>query len=74
MYIKGETYPTVYNVFTDANGKARLRVCDAAEASFAQVGGLVVQGDDPSIRLIGEQTGYKFQQPLELPKVKVAEG
>jgi hypothetical protein len=72
MYLRSAAGDT-YNVFTDANGKPRLRVCGRAEASFALLGGLVVEGgDNATLTLLAEEAGYKFRQPLELPQVKVA--
>lgn len=58
MYIKGTSNPEVYNVFTDANGQVRLRVCLPAEASYAITAGIVTQGYDSTLSQLAADTGY----------------
>lgn len=58
MYIKGTSNPEVYNVFTDANGQVRMRVCLPAETSYANTGGLTVAGYDSTLMELASNTGY----------------
>lgn len=70
MYIRGESNPSdVYNVFTDANGKVRVRYCGKGEAAYALAGGLVVTGDDKTLLLTAKEGGYEYQKPIPLPRV-----
>ena len=63
--------PTVYAVFTDANGAQRLRPCGAAEAAIAIFGGLVTQANPQTIQMLGQESGWVGGKntPLPLPKV-----
>ena len=70
MYVKGTSYKTVYNVYTDANGAARLRVCSAEETDFANVGGLIVNGWDAPLEALGRALGYQFGVDNPTPKVE----
>lgn len=58
MYIKGTSNPEVYNVWTDANGQVRLRLCLPSEASYANTGGLTVLGYDTTLTQLGVDAGY----------------
>lgn len=74
MYVRGTSnVNTIYNVYTDANGNPRLRVCGKNEAAYAVAGGLVVRGDDPTLTNLGNELGYKFGAKPPLPVVEVAD-
>lgn len=60
MYVRGTTNKSiVYNVFTDANGAMRLRLCGKNETAYAFAGGLVITGDDPTLTGLGVEGQYK---------------
>lgn len=60
MYVRGTTDKTsVYNVYTDANGKPRLRLCGAAETSYAVTGGLVIDGYDSTLTALAAEGQYR---------------
>lgn len=58
MYIKGTSQADVYNVWTDANGQVRLRLCLPSEAAYANTGGLTVAGYDSILMQLGADAGY----------------
>lgn len=58
MYIKGTSQSSVYNVWTDANGQVRLRLCLHPEASYANTGGLTVAGYDSTLTELATYAGY----------------
>lgn len=76
MYIAYPGNPAVYNVFTDANGHVRMRLCTANEAAFATKGGLVIpSGADSAgaktLENLGRECGYVFGQDELVPTVKL---
>jgi hypothetical protein len=74
MYVKSANNNWVYNVFTDANGAPRMRLCSGNEAAFATKGGLVIvagadaAGDKTLENMAAEM---KYQLPV-VPQVTLA--
>lgn len=71
MYTKAASFPDVYKIDTVWSGayplgQVRMRLCGAAEASFANTGGLTVEGYDSVLQQLASDAGYG----LPLPTVK----
>ena len=77
MYVKA-TGPTIYCVFTDANGHVRLRTCGTNEAAIAVFGNRVVTGvNDATLTALGVECGWPSGGPepvLPLPVVAGGSG
>lgn len=76
MYVAYPGNPAVYNIFTDANGHMRMRLCSNDEAAFATKGGLVIPaGADAAgaqtLENLGRDGGYVFGQSELTPTVKL---
>lgn len=70
MYVKGSA-AQVYVVFTDANGKERLRIANLVEGQLATAGGHLIVCSDAQLAQLGAECGWVGGAitPLPLPKV-----
>lgn len=71
-YVKGKSTQFVYEVYTDANGIARLRVAGWYEMNLAMMRpGVIIELEDATLEALGKECGYVFGQENPYPTVAV---